>query len=253
MLRRVFYLLVFVCVGAAAVMYLGRGSHPLVNPSPAARLSAPPPSSAYVYGGAVEPHTSSYVRPAVLSYLEDVPAGASVLDLGCGTGELLASVAARQWQRTGLDMSPLGIAAARQAHPDIKFVEADATGDLTTVIEMGTFDVVVSTETLEHVTLPRKFLANAFDALKPGGRLVLSVPYNGYLKHLGVALLGRGDQYFDPLWDWGHIKFFSVKTMATVLWEAGFDRLEYQGAGRLPYLWKSMVFVGYKPVTTPQK
>ena len=66
------------------------------------------------------------------------------------------------------------------------------------------------------------------------------------MKQLGVALLGRADAYYDPLWDWGHIKFYSVDTMSTLLWEAGFDDLEYQGAGRVPYLWKSMVFVAHK-------
>ena len=183
-----------------------------------------------------------------MSYLADVPAGARVLDLGCGTGELLASMHDRQWIRTGIDMSTPGIAEGRRTHPDITFIEADATGDLTSHITPGSFDVVVSTETLEHVTLPRLFLKNAYDALKPGGRLVLSVPYNGYVKQLGVALLGRADAYYDPLWDWGHIKFYSVDTMSTLLWEAGFDDLEYQGAGRVPYLWKSMVFVAHKRI-----
>ena len=111
-----------------------------------------------------------------MSYLADVPAGARVLDLGCGTGELLASMHDRQWIRTGIDMSTPGIAEGRRTPPDITFIEADATGDLTSHITPGSFDVVVSTETLEHVTLPRLFLKNAYDALKPGGRLVLSVP-----------------------------------------------------------------------------
>jgi SAM-dependent methyltransferase len=230
---------------------MGRGSHPLERP-PAAPQQAAPSTSSYVYGAATMPHTAGYVRPVVMSYLEDVPVGASVLDLGCGTGELLASMADRQWQRTGVDMSTQGIQLARQAHPDITFVEADATGDLKSLIGEGTFDIVVSTETLEHVTLPRLFVKNAYEALKPGGRLVLSVPYNGYLKHLVIATLGRTGGYFDPLWDWGHIKFYTVDSMATLLWEAGFDRLEYQGAGRVPYLWKSMVFVAHKPAAAPK-
>lgn len=192
------------------------------------------------------PHSSTYVRPVVLSYLTDVPAGAHMLDLGCGTGELLASLRDRQWIRTCIDMSTTGIAEGRRTHPDITFIEADATGDLSSHIAMGSFDVVVSTETLEHVTLPRLFLKNAYEALKPGGRLVLSVPYNGYVKQLGVAVLGRTDAYYNPLWDWGHIKFYSVDTMSALLWEAGFDDLEYQGTGRVPYLWKSMVFVAHK-------
>jgi SAM-dependent methyltransferase len=236
-------------MGTAAFV-MGRGSHPLARP---ATVNHVPPSplehASYPYAAAFTPHSSSYVRPVLLSYLADVPAGARVLDLGCGTGELLAALKDRQWIRTGLDISATGIAEGRRSHPDITFIEADATGDLSGHIAPGSFDVVVSTETLEHVTLPRLFLKNAYQALKPGGRLVLSVPYNGYVKQLAVAVLGRTDGYYNPLWDWGHIKFYSVDTMSTLLWEAGFDDLEYQGAGRVPYLWKSMVFVARKPAT----
>lgn len=225
---------------------MGRGSHPLSRPAQVSELPPPSVDSIYPYAAAMPPHSSTYVRPVVLSYLADVPAGARVLDLGCGTGEFLAAVKDRRWIRTCIDISTTGIAEGRRTHPDITFIEADATGDLTSHIPAGSVDVVVSTETLEHVTLPRLFLKNAYEALKPGGRMVLSVPYNGYLKQLGVAILGRTDAYYNPLWDWGHIKFYSVDTMSTLLWEAGFDNLEYQGAGRVPYLWKSMVFVAQK-------
>lgn len=240
-------LIVILCLAIVAAAFLmGGGSHPLTKPSQSSQDQPPTVNSIYPYAGATPPHSSAYVRPVVMSYLDDVPTGARVLDLGCGTGELLASMTDRQWVRTGLDMSTTGIEHARRTHPDITFIEADATGDLTSHITTGSFDVVVSTETLEHVTLPRLFLKNAYEALKPGGRLVLSVPYNGYVKQLGVAMLGRTDAYYNPLWDWGHIKFYSVDTMSTLLWEAGFDDLEYQGAGRAPYLWKSMVFVAHK-------
>jgi hypothetical protein len=42
-------------------------------------------------------------------------------------------MAERQWRRT-VDMSTQGIQLARQAHPDITFIEADATGDLKSLI-----------------------------------------------------------------------------------------------------------------------
>jgi hypothetical protein len=63
------------------------------------------------------------------------------------------------------------------------------------------------------------------------GRLVLSVPTRNYLKHLVIATLGRTGGKLDPYWDWGFIKFYTVDSMATLLWEAGFERLECQ-AGR---------------------
>ncbi len=248
MIRRLLFLSGVVVVGAIALLFFtGQGRHHVDPPPRVVATTAPEATSVYPYTEATASHSSAYVRPVVDSFLTDVPTGSHVLDMGSGTGELLASFGKRGWERVGLDISSTGVELARAAHPDITFVLADATDDLSALLELGTFDVVVSTETLEHVALPRRFLQNAFAALKPGGRLVISTPYNGYLKHLAIAVLGRSDAYFDPFWDWGHIKFYSVKTMSTLLWDAGFVDLAYEGAGRMPYFWKSMVFVAYKP------
>jgi SAM-dependent methyltransferase len=243
-MRRLFVVLALAGLCLMGLLWSGQGRHVV---SPGATTTPAPASDSYPYLSADAPYPVAYVGPVVQSFLADVPAGASVLDLGSGNGALLGAFKERGWRRVGVDISTSGVAFARQAHPDITFVEADATSDLTPLIGAGTFDVVISTETLEHVTLPRLFLRSAFVALKPGGRLVLSVPYNGYLKNLAIALLGRTDHYFDPMWDWGHIKFYSVDTLTNLLQEAGFTTLEYEGAGRVPYFWKSVVFSARKP------
>ena len=61
-----------------------------------------------------------------------------------------------------------------------------------------------------------------------------------------LALTGKLDQHFTVLWDHGHIKFWSKKTLASVLTETGFNRIEFAGSGRLPWLWKSIVVRAYK-------
>jgi hypothetical protein len=69
----------------------------------------------------------------------------------------------------------------------------------------------------------------------------VSTPYHGYLKNLLIALLGRYDQHHTVLWDGGHIKFFSRKTLESMLTEHGFIMEQFCGIGRVPLLWKSMV------------
>jgi len=61
------------------------------------------------------------------------------------------------------------------------------------------------------------------------------------LKNLALAATGKLDGHFTVLWDGGHIKFFSRRTLTTLLEQEGFHVVEFRGAGRWPYLWKSMV------------
>jgi 2-polyprenyl-6-hydroxyphenyl methylase/3-demethylubiquinone-9 3-methyltransferase len=78
--------------------------------------------------------------------------------------------------------------------------------------------------------------------LKPGGVIILTTPYHGYLKNLALSLLNAWDKHFTVDWEGGHIKFFSPKTLSAMLKEAGFGEIEFRGAGRLPYLWKTGVY-----------
>lgn len=88
---------------------------------------------------------------------------------------------------------------------------------------------------------------NGYEALKPRGRFVCSTPYHGYLKNLAIALAGRWDKHADPLWDGGHIKLWSRRTLTRLLQEAGLTRIRFRGVGRAPGLWMTMVMSGEKP------
>ena len=74
----------------------------------------------------------------------------------------------------------------------------------------------------------------------------MTTPYHGYLKNLAISVIGGWDRHADPLWDGGHIKFFSRRTITRLLNEAGFRVVSFNGVGRLHYLWKSMVVVAVK-------
>ena len=72
----------------------------------------------------------------------------------------------------------------------------------------------------------------------------MSTPYHGYLKNLALAITGKMDAHFGPLWDGGHIKFWSRKTLSRLLEEKGFEVTDFAGCGRVPYLWMSMLVKG---------
>ena len=130
---------------------------------------------------------------------------------------------------------------ARQNFPEIEFFLADASSTSGEILErIGQVDVIVSTEVIEHLYDPRGFLRNAHRLLKPTGTLVLTTPYHGYLKNVLLSLTGKMDEHFTVLWDHGHVKFWSRKTLTKALKETGFDEIQFKGAGRIPYVWKSM-------------
>jgi len=196
----------------------------------------------YEYRNTQPEASHGYLFPVIEPLLKALPAGSSVLDLGCGNGTFLALFRGRGWKLFGTDFSPTGIAIARENFPDIQFFLADSTSPTAEILaRVGSVDVVLSTEVIEHLYDPRGFLRNAHQLLKPGGKLVLSTPYHGYFKNLMLALTGKLDQHFTVLWDHGHIKFWSRKTLTHALKEAGFAEIKFAGAGRLPWFWKSMV------------
>jgi ubiquinone biosynthesis O-methyltransferase len=196
------------------------------------------------YAHSAPAHTAGYLEGPLLAELGPL-AGAALLDIGCGNGALTASLAKSGANVTGIDLSESGIALARTTHPEVRYEVASVYDDLHA--RFGAFDRVVALEVIEHLFDPRTFLRRAFETLKPGGTLVLSTPYHGYLKNVVLALSGKLDAHFTVLWDGGHIKFFSQRTLATMLEEAGFVDLRFRGAGRVPFLWKSLVASARRP------
>ncbi len=190
------------------------------------------------------PCTSGYLVPVVLRACR-IAGAQRVLDLGCGNGSLCRALADAGFEVVGLEPSPSGVAAARQAVPEGVF-HCGSVYDGAEIVPECDFDVVVSTEVVEHLSRPAALPALAFAKLKPGGRFDVSTPYHGYLKNLVLALADRWDSHHAPDWDGGHVKFWSRRTLTALLEANGFRVLAFQGAGRIPWLWKSMVLMAEK-------
>ncbi|GMA16404.1 methyltransferase domain-containing protein [Deinococcus metallilatus] len=98
-------------------------------------------------------------------------AGESVLDLGCGTGELSAQIARSGARVTGVDASADMIAGARARHPGVTFEVQNAHQPT----YRAEFDAVFSNAALHWMRpLPAVF-SNLHAALRPGGRLTLEM------------------------------------------------------------------------------
>lgn len=185
----------------------------------------------------------SYLLPIVLKLLADRAQGKPlrVIDLGCGNGAIATAIAGLGHEVVGVDASESGISYAQAHGSSAVFHLGSVYDDLSS--RLGKFDVVVSLEVIEHVMEPRRFVATLSDLLAPDAVAIVSTPYHGYIKNLTIALLDRFDSHVDPLWDHGHIKFWSRRTITALFAEQNLRLRRMHRVGRLPPIAKSMVGV----------
>lgn len=100
--------------------------------------------------------------------------GVRMLDAGCGTGGLLRRLreARPQWTLTGLDFSPQACALARE-RTEAEIVQGSVAA---LPFEANRFDVIASCDVLCQVAAPGEGLREFHRVLKPGGRVVLTMP-----------------------------------------------------------------------------
>lgn len=197
----------------------------------------------YKFESGAHAPSHSYLLGTVGELLDEV-GPKTLFDLGCGNGSVLNYFSSK-YSVAGIDPSESGVANAKQKFPNLNIKLGSAYDNL--VEEHGTYDAVISLEVVEHLYDPRLYAKRLFEMINPGGHAVLSTPYHGYLKNLALAVTGKMDKHFTALWDGGHIKFWSIKTLTILLEEAGFKDLEYYRVGRIPPLAKSMIVRAKKP------
>ena len=126
------------------------------------------------------------LRPDLALVAGLIPAGSRVLDLGCGSGELLAALIASTGCRgTGVEIDPDSVLAAITA--GVPVIELDLDSELQE-FAVHSYDVVVLSRTVQTLHRPVEVLNHMG---RIGERLIVSVPNFGYWRHRLRLLRGR--------------------------------------------------------------
>jgi 2-polyprenyl-3-methyl-5-hydroxy-6-metoxy-1,4-benzoquinol methylase len=115
-------------------------------------------------------------------YFSTPYANGRVLDIACGTGYGAQMVAKDRKhvieEIIGVDLDEATLKYAKQHyyHPLVTFLKGDVL-DRKLPEKLGTFDTILSFETIEHVIDDELFVQNMFNLLNPGGKLIISTPF----------------------------------------------------------------------------
>jgi 2-polyprenyl-3-methyl-5-hydroxy-6-metoxy-1,4-benzoquinol methylase len=148
-----------------------------------------------------------------LKYLPYTDRG-RILDVGCGSGELLARMQAFGWRTEGIDVDPAAVAVARGRGLSVH------TGSLheRNFPDAG-FDAVVMSHVIEHVHQPRELLAEVRRIVKPGGRMVIATPNASSLGH---RMMRAAWPFLDPP---RHLQIFTPPALEATVRAAGFEEV----------------------------
>ena len=151
-----------------------------------------------------------------MRFVSQLPGAEHVLDLGCGDGRLTSFLGAGTL--TAADTSDVALRRAAARLPDAEVVLVAPDEPLP--FADGEFELVLCTETIEHVRDVQLFLSEVRRVLRPGGGLALTTPAHGRLTALWALVRGF-ESAFEPLSP--HLRFFTRRSLGQLLDAMGFE------------------------------
>jgi SAM-dependent methyltransferase len=141
-----------------------------------------------------------------------------VLDVGCAEGQLGRLLKARGHHVTGIELVPEAAERARMWLDRVEVVDIETEGF---PFPAGSFDAVIFADVLEHLIDPWRLLREASALLSPSGCVIVSVPNVQNLAVLRRLASGRWDYRERGILDFGHLRFFTLKSLRRLFEQAG--------------------------------
>lgn len=111
------------------------------------------------------------------------PTTTSVLDVGCGRAWVARDCLPKGMLVCSMDISAANPTKALKHYPAAKHIACIADA-FRLPFATGVFDCIIASEIIEHVPHPAEFVHELMRVLKPGGKLILSTPYNEKIRYV---------------------------------------------------------------------
>jgi 2-polyprenyl-3-methyl-5-hydroxy-6-metoxy-1,4-benzoquinol methylase len=170
---------------------------------------------------------AAYFANARSDIVERLPTGpqSAVLELGCGSGGTgrLALSEGKAGRYVGIELSPVAAAEAAKAYNDVLVGDVERL-DLSGL--KGSFDALIASEVLEHLTDPWDTLARLVECLKPGGAVFASSPNIANWMVMRELVKGRFAYEDVGVMDRTHLRWFTPASFRAMFEAAGVEVLD---------------------------
>jgi 2-polyprenyl-3-methyl-5-hydroxy-6-metoxy-1,4-benzoquinol methylase len=157
------------------------------------------------------------------------PPPRTVLDIGCGQGELGHSLKKRGHRVVGIDYD----------EPKFEldeFVRADLSQGLP--LDGRRFDVVLLADVLEHMLDPKRLLLQAKEKLAAGGKVLVSLPNVTHWSVRAQIAMGKFDYTNKGILERGHVRFFTRASAERLFADAGLRTISRRTT---PVPWENVI------------
>jgi len=152
-----------------------------------------------------------------------IPAGSRVLELGCSSGYLSGYMEQGLGCRvTGLEFDADAVAIAAQRCSEVYAADLDDPDALEVARASAPYDVLLAAAVLEHLKYPDRVLERAKALLKPGARVIISLPNIAHWSIRLKLLAGQFDYEDYGIMDRTHVHFYTARTGRALLEAQGY-------------------------------
>lgn len=151
-----------------------------------------------------------------------IPKNSRILDIGCNDGSLRHFLKNCDYYGVDMDKNLINQLIKQK----IKAKQADFNKD-EIPFQTIKFDYILLLDILEHVINPKKLLNQAKGKLKPGGKIIITLP-NDYHSLNKIRFIFNKNLTQDPFTPYGHLHYFPIKSGENLLIKQGFKILKKQ-------------------------